>query len=110
WCGEAQAECGAYGGVMGLMGRAADIAVQALEEERRRRRDGGCSGGMWESQAACKVLYRLASYADQRYREVVAVLQSPEHGKRMSVVAAKRKEAADIAARRDTATGQLRNY
>ncbi len=50
-----------------------------------------------------QVLYRLAAYADQRYREVVAVLQSPEHVKRMSVVIAKRREADGIRAKRGTA-------
>ncbi|GIM12554.1 hypothetical protein Vretimale_15870, partial [Volvox reticuliferus] len=109
WCAEAQVDCGAYGGVMGLMGRAVDIAVQALDEKK-----GGSGAaaavGSWESQAACKVLYRLASYADQRYREFVAVLQSPEHVKRMTVVAAKRREAESIRAKKDASSGQMKTY
>lgn len=50
--------------------------------------------------SSSQVLYRLASYADQRYREIVAVLQSPAHVKRMSVVGVKRREAEGIRAKR----------
>ncbi|GIL62720.1 hypothetical protein Vafri_16889, partial [Volvox africanus] len=108
WCAEAQVDCGAHGGVMGLMGQAVDIAVQALDEEKGG--SGAAAMNSWESQAACKVLYRLASYADQRYREFVAVLQSPEHVKRMSVVAAKRREAESIRVKKDAASGQMKTY
>ncbi len=141
WCAEAQIDCSAHGGVMGLMGRAADIAVLALGREGT---GSGAAGGQqemdgaaataWESQAACKVrlchdlcgrgvllrgyaarrplqvadsstftpqvLYRLASYADQRYREVLAVRQSPEHVRRMAAAAAKKREAATLQERK----------
>ncbi len=41
-------------------------------------------------------MYRLAAYADGRYREVAAALTSPEHVRAMGVVAAKKREAAAL--------------
>mgnify|MGYP001807668267 CR=1 FL=1 len=101
WAAEAQVDMGAAGGVMGLMGRAADIALGALPAaaEATAAAGGGAAGAVadgWEAAAGCRVLYRLAAYADGRYREVVAALTSPEHVRAMEVVAAKRREAEQL--------------
>ena len=45
-----------------------------------------------ESHVACKVLYRLAQYADQRYRDAVAAAQAPESVMQRRVIAEKRKQ------------------
>lgn len=68
--------------VLSLMQEAADAAQGCL----------GASSAMADRVTACRVLYRLAHYADGLYRNIEAQKASPEYKTGVAVIQAKRRQ------------------
>lgn len=88
WGSEAQFETPTTADVMSLMGTAAEMVVENTPQEVRM--------SVQHAPTCCKILYRLAHYADGRYKDILAQKRSPEWRTQQLVIQQKKQQLEDL--------------